>query len=252
MSTQIAFTSEKLEMYLKELAKVFRKLNGKSMSAEIILIGGASILANYGFRVMTYDIDAIISASSAMKDAIIQVGDKYDLPVGWLNEDAKKTNSFSEKLVEVSKYYKTFSNVLTIRTVSAEYLIAMKLMSGRKYKNDISDVYGVLWEHQKKGEPINFQTIDNAVTELYGDWSKISSDSKNLIQAALKEQNYESLYLESRKIEKESKEVLLHFEQSYPNVLREDNLDDILERARKKAVQQNTHKNTDNNHKKTR
>jgi len=33
-----------------KLAKEFRKLCGKDMPCEIILIGGASILANYGFR----------------------------------------------------------------------------------------------------------------------------------------------------------------------------------------------------------
>lgn len=64
-----AFSKESLDMYLKQLAKEFRKQNGKAMPAEIILIGGASILANYGFRDMTYDIDALIIASSAMKDA---------------------------------------------------------------------------------------------------------------------------------------------------------------------------------------
>ena len=40
------------------------------MPAEITLIGGASILVNYGFRASTYDVDALIQASSAMKDAI--------------------------------------------------------------------------------------------------------------------------------------------------------------------------------------
>ena len=74
-------------MYLKQLAKEFRKLNGKAMPAEIILIGGASILANYGFREMTYDIDALIIASSAMKDAVDKVGDMFELPKGWLNSD---------------------------------------------------------------------------------------------------------------------------------------------------------------------
>ena len=44
------FTKENLDTYLKELAKEFRKINGKSMPAEIILIGGAAILVNYGFR----------------------------------------------------------------------------------------------------------------------------------------------------------------------------------------------------------
>ena len=64
------FTKENLDTYLKELAKEFRKRNGKDTPAEIILIGGASVIINYGFRETTYDMDAIINASSSMKDAI--------------------------------------------------------------------------------------------------------------------------------------------------------------------------------------
>lgn len=43
--------------------------NGKSMPAEIVLVGGAAILTNYGFRNMTTDIDAVIHAASTIKDA---------------------------------------------------------------------------------------------------------------------------------------------------------------------------------------
>jgi len=46
MSVKTPFTRENLDAYLKELAKEFRKLNGSAMPAEIILIGGAAILAN--------------------------------------------------------------------------------------------------------------------------------------------------------------------------------------------------------------
>ena len=63
-------TRDNLNEYLKDLAKDFRKLNGTKTPAEIILIGGAAVLAGYGFRDLTYDVDAIIVASSAMKDAI--------------------------------------------------------------------------------------------------------------------------------------------------------------------------------------
>lgn len=42
----------------------------KAMPTEITLVGGASILINYGFRDSTYDIDALFHAASAMKDAI--------------------------------------------------------------------------------------------------------------------------------------------------------------------------------------
>lgn len=62
------FTKENLNMYLKELAKEYRRRSGKNTPAEIILIGGAAVVINYGFREMTYDTDAIITASSHMKD----------------------------------------------------------------------------------------------------------------------------------------------------------------------------------------
>ena len=90
------FTKENLNTYLNEVAKQYRKLGGKAMPAEIILVGGAAVLANYGFRDMTTDVDALIHASSALKDAINMVGDKYGLPNGWLNADFRKTASFSE------------------------------------------------------------------------------------------------------------------------------------------------------------
>ena len=55
------------------------------MPAEIILIGGASVVINYGFREMTYDMDVIINAASSMKDAINTVGDRFNLSNGWRN-----------------------------------------------------------------------------------------------------------------------------------------------------------------------
>ena len=84
MSVEKGFTKENLDYYLKELAKEFRKRNGKNTPAEIVLVGGAAILANYGFHEMTYDIDAVITASSAMKEAVNAVGDRLSLPNGWL------------------------------------------------------------------------------------------------------------------------------------------------------------------------
>jgi len=97
MSADKPFTKENLDGYLKELAKEFRKKNGTKMPAEIILIGGASILINYGFREMTYDMDAIIKSSGAMKDAINTVGDRLGLPIGWLNTDFVNTNSYTPR-----------------------------------------------------------------------------------------------------------------------------------------------------------
>ena len=126
MSADKPFTRENLDSYLMELAKEFRKKNGSRMPAEIILMGGASILINYGFREMTYDMDAIIKSSGAMRDAINTVGDRLGLPIGWLNTDFVHTNSYTPRLAEHSKYYKSFANILQIRTVSVEYSLLIK------------------------------------------------------------------------------------------------------------------------------
>ena len=71
MSSEIiVFTKENVDFYLKELGKEYRKLNGKGTPAELILIGGASVLVNYGFREMTTDIDVLMHAASTMKSFI--------------------------------------------------------------------------------------------------------------------------------------------------------------------------------------
>lgn len=233
-----SFTKENLDTFLKELAKEFRGLNGKSMPAEIVLVGGAAILTNYGFRDMTTDIDAVIHAASSMKDAINMVGDKFDLPNGWLNADFMHTGSYSPKLDEFSVYYKSFYGVLSVRTIAAEYLIAMKLRSGRKYKNDLSDVIGILAEHEKKGAPITLEKIDAAVTNLYGGWDSFPEDSKPFIEDALKNGDFENVYTSVKKDELESKDILIGFEKDYPKVVKESNINDILKTLKEKRKKQ--------------
>ena len=229
------FTKDNIDLYLKELAKEYRKQVGKGMPAELILIGGASVLINYGFRNMTTDVDALIRAASSMKDAINIVGDRFGLPNGWLNADFRKTDSYTSKLIEFSVYYKTYSNVLSIRTVAAEYLIAMKLRSGRQYKSDLSDVLGILAEHKKRGTPIIMEQIQKAVTDLYGDWSSLSDMSQTFIENVMADGRFEQLYEQTARGEQETKELLIRFEKDYPGVTKESNVDAISYNLQKKA-----------------
>ena len=237
MSADKPFTKENLDSYLKELAKEFRKKNGTKMPAEIILVGGTSILINYGFREMNYDMDAIIKSSGAMKEAINTVGDRLGLPVGWLNTDFVNTNSYTPKLVEYSKYYKTFSNILKIRTVSAEYLIAMKLMAGRQYKNDLSDIVGILIEQEERNASLSFEKIKKAVVDLYDSYDKIPETSRVFIEAVYKKENLHEFYKQCRELEQENKDVLVGFQGDYPGILNGDNLADILKAAKAKKNQ---------------
>jgi hypothetical protein len=64
------------------------------------MVGGASILANYRFREATTNIDAILVASSLMKDAINRVGYTLGLPNGWLNADSQM-NFFARLVKEI-------------------------------------------------------------------------------------------------------------------------------------------------------
>jgi hypothetical protein len=223
-----------LDEYLKDLAKEFRQLSGTKTDEEIILIGGAAVLAKYRFRELTYDVDAIIVAPSAMKDAINRVGDKHCLPHGWLNADFKLTDSYSDKLSEVSVYYKTFSNILTIRIITGEYLLAMKLKSGRQYKNDLSDIVGILWDHQKNGEPMPREAVERAFSKLYGADAVMPEASQKLLDAIYASGEYEPLFKSIRESELESKEMLIEFERDYPNMQKAEIIGDIIEQLKRK------------------
>lgn len=221
-------TKDNLDLYLKELAKEYKRLCGKAMPAEIILVGGASVLANYGFRNMTTDVDAIIQASSAMKEAATRVGDKFGLPYGWVNANFMQTPSYSRKLVQHSTFYKSFSGVLDVRTISAEYLIAMKLRSDRKYKHDLSDILGVLAEHQKQGQPITMKEIRRAVIDLYGTWDDLPLNAQKFIGDVMARGDFDQMYAEVCAEEQNDKTLLNIFEQAYPGVMNAQNVDSIL------------------------
>jgi hypothetical protein len=113
-------------------------------------------------------------------------------------------------------------------------LIAMKLISGRQYKNDLSDIVGILWEHQKNGNPISRETIDKAVTILYGENAEISDTSRKTLDDAFAKGDFEKIYKEARQTEIESKKAIVDFDKAYPGELKSENIDAILEQARKK------------------
>lgn len=234
MSYNKQITKKDLDHYLKEVAREYKRKNAKRTPVEIILIGGAAALVNYGFRAMTYDVDAIISGQSLLKDAIHVVGEKYNLPYGWFNSDFMKTSSYSVKLINKSKYYKTCSNIVTYRTVTAEYLVAMKMKAGRMYKHDLSDIVGIIQEHKVNSNPLTFEKIEFAVCELYGSMDEIKESVIELVKEALVVEDGLSLYQETQISENVSKEELIEFNEKNPNVLTGKNAEEVLKELKKK------------------
>lgn len=227
--SEYSINKENINTYLYELAKQVRKMYKPSGKIELVLVGGASILVNYGFRDMTRDIDALMSAGSLIKDASVAVGEKYGLPNGWINSDMMHTGSYSEKLYEHSTYYKTFCNCIEVRTVSSEYLVAMKLCSGRSYKRDMSDIIGIIQEHKDAGEPLTLEKIRNAVSELYGSWDVLQDGSRDFIENTIFDEDndmppYDAVVDEENNI----KQALQKFEEEYPDTLNEHNIDEVI------------------------
>ena len=77
-----------------------------------------------------------------------------------------------------------------VRTVEYEYLVSMKLVSGRKYKSDLSDIAGIIYEKNIEGNPLSFEKIDKAVCNLYGNWDLISNEKIDVLKRILNSSNY--------------------------------------------------------------
>ena len=125
--------------------------------------------------------------------------------------------------------------MLTVRTVAAEYLVAMKLRSGRQYKSDLSDVIGILYEHEKRGEPISMNQLRKAVTDLYGSWDALPEASQAFIENVMRNGQFAQLYAQTAAGEKETKELLLQFEQDYPGVATMEKVNDIAGNLQKSS-----------------
>ena len=228
---KVVFTKDNIDSLLFQLAKEYKRVSGRNMPAEIVIVGGAAIVSQYGFRASTTDIDALIIASSAMKLAINAIGDKNGLPNGWINQDFKKTSSYSPKIIEYSKHYKTFANILDVRVLPSEYNVAMKLASLREYKYDLSDVVGIIYT-----DSIPREKIEAAVKNLYEGFENLSHSEEaiKLLDGIFATENLEELYRNTRSEEATNMVILKELDEKYPQMLKQGNISSVLEAARNK------------------
>lgn len=148
-----------------------------------------------------------------------------------MNSDFCRTKLYSPHLIQYSKFYKRFNQILNVRTVTREYLVAMKLISFRAYKRDKSDIVGIIESHKNSVRPIQIDEVQTAVENLYGNWDVITDEAKEFVEKVLLGTvSYEIEMLG----EDEGKEILLEIEEKYDNVLNTSNVNTILEQIRAK------------------
>ena len=192
--TLYKFSKDELDNIFADIAKELKKkLKGKNFSYELIVVGGASILLNYSFRMSTIDIDCLDVNDALMNEIVNKVGEKYNLPNGWINTDFVRTNSYTPKLVQHSSFYKSYSNgTLVVRTIKDEYLVAMKMVAARKYKHDYSDIFGII----KENGNISFDKIETAIKELYGKVDVVPDDMMAFVKDVFNGKQFDSVQLE--------------------------------------------------------
>ena len=107
-------------------------------------------------------------------------------------------------------------------------------MSGRQYKNDLSDIVGVLIEQEDRNEPLSFDVIKKAIVNLYDSYERIPDISRAFIEAVYKKEDLREYYKQCRELEQENKDILLGFQENYPGELNSDNLAEVLRAAKAK------------------
>ncbi|MCR4566591.1 MAG: hypothetical protein K5769_00910 [Pseudobutyrivibrio sp.] len=231
-------TNENAYAILKAFAKEYKKQNGEA-PAEIIIVGGGSIMLNYGFRKSTQDFDIMLSGGgSDIKDIIHRVAEKYNLPDDWMNTDFKRTISYSNKLRQVSSHMFSFNhNSLEIRTIKDEYLIAMKMISARQYRNDLSDVVGILSCSLQNGKPISFEMIETAINELYSSTKKVKTELMERVKqySLMIIEELNEIYSDLKEDENRTLEDLQDINHKYKDVVTEQSVDDVIAALKRKA-----------------
>ena len=241
-SDKTLITKENAYSILKAFAKEYKKQNGTSVPIELVIVGGGSILLNYGFREVTQDFDIMVQSVGMIKDVSYRIADLYNLPDNWLNTDFMHTASYSHKLREVSKYFCSFNTgSLEFRTVNEEYLIAMKMVSAREYRNDISDVVGILIYMKKESEDFSMDRIDHAIDFLY---EKRENVIKEDVYNKVKEytrwsvQELEKEYDVLTQKEEQTKQELIDVNEKYQGVVKEESIDKVIEGLRRRKGSQ--------------
>ena len=107
-------------------------------------------------------------------------------------------------------------------------------MAGRQYKNDLSDVVGILIEQKERGNAFSLETIKSAIIDLYDEYERIPKNSREFIESLYEKDDLKAFFKQCRELELENKDVLVEFQDDYPGVLNKNNLADILKAIKEK------------------
>lgn len=162
---------------MKLFGELSEELERQGLRGHIYLVGGAALVAGYGRKRSTHDVDAkIVYEKQGVTEAAKRLAEKHDLPTNWLNENATRFIPHKEDSQAATVFN---SPGLVVTGASAKHLLAMKIDAGRP--EDIEDIKWLL-------EQLRIENIDEAVEvhrETYPH-STLLSTSRSRLEEAFK------------------------------------------------------------------
>ena len=146
------------EQILALLHELGDELAGEESYATINVCGGAAMAIAYNNLKTSNDIDAVLidfDDRNKFTECVKRIAERNDLPDNWLNEDVKIfVNSMKELcFIDFGKF-----GALSVRIVSEEQLLAMKLFAARR--KDLDDAVML-------AKSLNIKTKDELNNILY-------------------------------------------------------------------------------------
>lgn len=129
------------------LFEIGNRIAEAGQTAEIAIYGGSALLLEVGAREATKDVDyvTLCGSDSLLLQAADEVASRYGLETGWLNDAVGIFISDKPDYRLVGDFPSERPGLRVFRA-SAEYMLAMKLMSMRSAleSNDVRDVWDLV------------------------------------------------------------------------------------------------------------
>lgn len=110
------------------------ELNALNVKGEICLYGGAVMCLVFDARPSTKDVDAVFKPAQPMRQAIIRVGERFELREDWLNDAVKGfVVAHPQRVLWELSHLKVY-------VPEPDYLLAMKTLAARVEGTDQLDV----------------------------------------------------------------------------------------------------------------
>ena len=104
----------------------------------------------------------------------------------------------------------------------------MKLIAGRKYKNDLSDIVGVLMEYEEQQRPISLDQINLSLLTLYGRTELPDTDLMHWLVQLIHNGSYRKVYDLVRREEANNQSMVIEAIEQGSKVFSESDVDAVL------------------------